>query len=337
MLKFIAKRLILSIFVIFGLSVVIFVISRIVPGNPARLALGARATQEAVDALSAQMHLDDSIPMQYFYWIRGAVTGDLGQSLVTKRAVTTDIAEYLPRTLELVIFAGILLIVFSVLLGTLAAAFRDTIIDNIIRTLSYVGVAVPSFVLAVLFVLYFGYINPVIPVIGRISSGMVQPPTVTGFMTIDCLLAGNFASFRNVLAHAFLPALALAAGPMFQEARIIRSAMTDNAGRDYLLLLRAYGVAKRRIMGKYLLKPSVIPAVSTIGMDLATLMGNAFMIETIFNWPGLSKYGMTAMLNKDLNAISGVIIVYGIVFVLVNLAVDVLSACLDPRIRLEAS
>lgn len=337
MLKFIAKRLILSIFVIFGLSVVIFVISRIVPGNPARLALGARATQEAVDALSAQMHLDDSIPMQYFYWIRGAVTGDLGQSLVTKRAVTTDIAEYLPRTLELVIFAGILLVVFSVLLGTLAAAFRDTVIDNIIRTLSYVGVAVPSFVLAVLFVLYFGYINPVIPVIGRISSGMVQPPTVTGFMTIDCLLAGSFASFRNVLAHAFLPALALAAGPMFQEARIIRSAMTDNAGRDYLLLMRAYGVAKRRIMGKYLLKPSVIPAVSTIGMDLATLMGNAFMIETIFNWPGLSKYGMTAMLNKDLNAISGVIIVYGIVFVLVNLAVDVLSACLDPRIRLEAS
>lgn len=337
MLKFIAKRLILSIFVIFGLSVVIFVISRIVPGNPARLALGARATQEAVDALSAQMHLDDSIPMQYFYWIRGAVTGDLGQSLVTKRAVTTDIAEYLPRTLELVIFAGILLVVFSVLLGTLAAAFRDTIIDNIIRTLSYVGVAVPSFVLAVLFVLYFGYINPVIPVIGRISSGMVQPPAVTGFMTIDCLLAGNFASFRNVLAHAFLPALALAAGPMFQEARIIRSAMTDNAGRDYLLLLRAYGVAKRHIMGKYLLKPSVIPAVSTIGMDLATLMGNAFMIETIFNWPGLSKYGMTAMLNKDLNAISGVIIVYGIVFVLVNLAVDVISACLDPRIRLEAS
>lgn len=336
MSKFIIKRLLLSVFVIFGLSIVIFIISRVVPGDPARLALGARATQAAIDALREEMHLNDSLFMQYVYWLKGALTGDLGRSLVTKRAVVTDILEYLPRTLEMVIASGIMLVTFSVLFGTLAATFRDTIVDNIIRILAYVGVAVPSFVLAVLFVLYFGYINPIIPVIGRISSGYVTPEVITGFMSIDCLLTGNIASFWNVMGHLFLPALALAAGPMFQEARIIRSAMTDNANRDYLLLVKSYGIPKPKIIGKYLLKPSVIPAVSTIGIDIATLMGNAFMIETIFNWPGLSKYGMTAMLNKDLNAISGVIIVYGLVFVLVNLAVDVITAYLDPRMRMKA-
>ncbi|MDO4515515.1 MAG: ABC transporter permease [Bacillota bacterium] len=335
-LKYIGKRLLISVFVIFGLSIVIFVISRVVPGDPARLALGARATPEAVAALTEQMHLNDSFPQQYFYWLKSALHGDLGQSLITQNAVKADILTYLPRTLELVVIAGLMLVIGSILLGTLAAAFQDSFLDNLIRVLSYVGVAVPSFVLAVLFVLYFGYINPIIPVIGRLGSEYVTPAAVTGFMSIDCLLAGDLPAFWNVLGHAFLPALALAAGPMFQEARIIRSAMTDNKGRDYLLLMKSYGLPRWKIIGKYLLKPSVIPAVSTLGMDLATLMGNAFMIETIFNWPGLSKYGMTAMLNKDLNAIAGVIIVYGIVFVLVNLVVDVISAYLDPRIRLKA-
>lgn len=336
MLKYIGKRLLISVFVIFGLSIVIFVISRVVPGDPARLALGARATPEAVAALTEQMHLNDSFPQQYFYWLKSALHGDLGQSLITQNAVKADILTYLPRTLELVVIAGLMLVIGSILLGTLAAAFQDTFLDNLIRVLSYVGVAVPSFVLAVLFVLYFGYINPIIPVIGRLGSEYATPVTVTGFMSIDCLLAGDLPAFWNVLGHAFLPALALAAGPMFQEARIIRSAMTDNKGKDYLLLMKSYGLPRWKIIGKYLLKPSVIPAVSTLGMDVATLMGNAFMIETIFNWPGLSKYGMTAMLNKDLNAIAGVIIVYGTVFVLINLVVDVISAYLDPRIRLKA-
>lgn len=333
--RYILKRLFHSIFVVFGLSIVIFLIARVVPGDPARLSLGPRATEAAVEALREEMHLNDSLPVQYAYWIKGAVTGDFGNSLLTKREVATDIAEYFPRTLELVLFSGILLVVFSILLGTIAATFRNSIIDNLIRVMSYVGVAVPSFVMAVIFVLYFGYINPILPVIGRLSSNIMTPPTITGFLLIDSLLAGNLSAFFDALKHLLLPASALALGPLFQEARIIRSTITDNMNKDYLLFVKSYGLPKRKCIGKYLLKPSVIPAVSTMGLDIATMMGNAFMVETIFNWPGISKYGMTAMLNKDLNAISAVIIIFGIVFVIVNILVDIIAAMLDPRIRLE--
>jgi peptide/nickel transport system permease protein len=298
------------------------------------MALGPRATQFAVDNLRREMHFDENLPVRYFYWLKGAIIGDFGNSLITKRPVLRDIKEYLPATLEMAVAAGIMLVVFSILLGTLAAAFRDSVIDNGIRLLAYAGVAMPSFVLAVFFVLYFGFINPIIPVLGRIGR-MPVPASITGFITIDSLLAGNFKAFGSALAHLFLPALALAAGPMFQEARIIRTSITDNMNRDYMLFVQSYGIPRPVIISKYMLKPSVLPAVSMMGIDIATLMGNAFMVETVFNWPGISRYGMTAMLNKDLNAISAVIIIFGAIFVITNIFVDILSVRLDPRIRRE--
>lgn len=335
MVRFITKRLLHSLFVVFGITIIIFLISRVVPGDPARMALGPRATQAAVDRLREEMHLNESLPVQYVHWLKGAVAGDFGNSLMTKRPVLVDIKEYLPRTVELALASSVLLVVGSVLLGTLAAAFRDSIFDNLIRVMSYVGVAVPSFVLAALFVLYFGYVNPVIPVLGQLSYGLVPPPTVTGLLTIDSLLVGNVRAFWDALSHLFLPALALSAGSMFQEARIIRTAITDNMNRDYRLFVQSYGISRTRIVVKYMLKPSVLPAVSMMGLDIAALMGNAFMVEMVFGWPGISRYGMQAMLNKDLNAISAVISVFGIIFVAVNIVVDLLSAYLDPRIRLE--
>lgn len=332
--KFIVNRLLLSIVVIFGLSIVIFCIARIIPGDPARMALGATATDHALETFREENHLNKPLPVQYVYWIRGVVSGDFGISTMTKRPVMQDMVEFLPATLEVAALSAVFLILGSILLGRLAAKHRDSVVDAAIRVFSYAGVAIPGFVLAILLLLLFGYVWPVIPVLGRLSHGFTAPPTVTGMYTVDSLLAGDITTLWDALLHILIPALALCAGGMFQEARLVRNAMTENMGKDYLAAMEGYGVPKRLIMNKYLLKPSLIPAVSCMGMDIASLMSNAFLIEVIFGWPGISKYGMNAMLAKDLNAISGVIIIFGVMFVAINIIVDIIVAYLDPRIRL---
>jgi peptide/nickel transport system permease protein len=298
------------------------------------MALGPRAPQFAVDELRREMYLDKPIPVQYYYWFTGVIKGDFGKSINTKRLVIEDVKDFLPATLELVLFSGLLLIVFSITLGLLAARYRDTWIDGAIRVLSYTGIAVPAFVLAVLLLLLFGYVWPILPVLGRLSPGITPPNKITGLIVIDSLIAGNFAALGDAVKRLILPGIALAVGPLFQEARILRSSLTDNMGKEYIAVSTGYGIPRGIIMRKYLLKPSFIPVVSVMGLDFAALMGNAFLVERIFNWPGLSRYGINAMLNKDLNAISAVIIIIGIIFLIVNIVVDLIIASLDPRIRL---
>ena len=335
--SFLLKRLLLSIFVIFGLSIVIFIIARIVPGDPARMALGPRAPEEVVQRLRQEMYLDKPLMVQYFYWIRGVFSGDFGHSLISRRAVSEDIKEYLPATMELVIFAGILMAIFAVLLGTLAARYKDTWVDSLIRILSYLGVSIPAFVAATIFMLLFVYYWPILPVLGRLSSGIIPPARLTGLLTLDSLIQGNFVAFWDAFKHLILPSVALSLGALFQEARITRSSMVDNMRKDFLSAERGYGIPERVIMFKYLLKPSLIPTVSMMGLDFASLFANAFLVERIFNWPGISRYGISAMMSKDLSAISAVIIVFGAIFVVANIIVDIIVAFLDPRVRFGTS
>ena len=335
--RFLVRRLIDSIFVLLGLSMVIFVIARVMPGDPARMAVGARAPQWVVDRIREQMHLNDSLPVQYYYWLQGAVQGDFGLSLVTQRPVTTDIIEFFPASLELVLFSGLLSAVGGIGLGIVAARYKDTWVDNAVRVISYAGIVTPSFVFAILFVLLFGFALHWFPIIGRLSEQTAAPPLRTGMVTVDALLAGQFETFLDALRHMILPALALAMGSIAQEARITRSSMADNMSKDYIASARALGIAERTVMGKFLLKPSLIPTVSILGLDIAATLSIAFLVELIFNWPGLARYGMTSMLHKDLNAISAVILVLGAAFITVNILVDIIVAWLDPRIRLRAA
>lgn len=332
--KYVLHRLLLSIIVIFGLSVVIFTIARIVPGDPARMALGATATPEALENFRETNHLNESLPVQYVYWISGVLHGDFGISTTTDRAVAKDILQFLPATAEVVIFSTLILILGSIFIGKVAAKHKNTAIDGILRVFSYAGVALPGFVVAILLLLLFGYVWKIIPVLGRLSSGLTPPHTVTGLYVLDALLEGRPLVAWDAFLHLIIPAVALALGGMFQDARLVRNAMVENSSKDYLIAMKGYGVPEKLINNKYLLKPSLIPAVSCMGMDIASLMGNAFLIESIFSWPGISKYGLNAMLSKDLNAISGVIMVFGFVFVTVNIIVDIVVAYLDPRIRL---
>ena len=335
--SFLLKRLLYSIFVIFGLSILIFIIARIVPGDPARLTLGPRAPEEVVQRLRQEMYLDKPLLEQYFYWIKGVLSGDFGRSLVTKRLISEDIKEFFPATMELVIFAGILMVIFAILLGTLAAQYKDTWVDNLIRTLSYFGVAIPAFVVAIIFMLLFGYYWPILPVLGRLSSGISHPTRITGLLTLDSLIQGNSVVFWDAFKHLILPSVALSLGGLFQETRITRSSMVENMHKEFLFAERGYGIPERVIIFKYLLKPSLIPTVSVMGLDIAALFANSFLVETIFNWPGISRYGISAMMNKDLGVISAVTIVLGAIFVVVNIIVDIIVAFLDPRVRLSTN
>lgn len=330
------KKVATYLLVLLGLSILVFVIGRVIPGDPARQALGPRAPEEVVQSLREEMNLDKPIPVQYALWLKGAVHMDLGKSLLTRRPVMADIKEYLPATMEIVLLSAVFMVTGGILLGIISTKYSSSWPDGIIRITSYLGIVSPAFVWAIIFILIFGYAFPIFPTTGRISLGIMEPPLVTGMYTIDYLLNRDMVGFVDAFKHIVLPAFALMLGGMAQAARMTRSSMLDNSTRDYILAEQAYGIPEKKILFKYLLKPSLIPTVSIMSLDIAALFGNAFLVEQLFNFSGLSRYGMQAMLNKDLNAISGVVMILGIVFIVVNIIIDIVVQHLDPRVRLMA-
>jgi len=330
---YIRQRIGSILFALIGLSILIFAIARVLPGDPARMALGPRAPEWAVEKLKEELHLNEPFLLQYYYWVRDGFSGSLGYSLVTHRDVARDIVEFLPATLELIMYATIARIVLAIALGVLAGRYANTWIDNTVRLVSYVGVAIPGFVFAILAVVIFGYFLNLFPTMGRLTEGLVRVPAITGFMTFDALIAGSFAAYVDALWHLALPAFSLVLGGMAQEARITRASIVENLNKDFILSATSHGIPERIIILKYLLRPSLIPTVAIMALDTASAVGNAFLTELIFNWPGFSRYGVNAMMNKDLNAIVGVVMVTGVLFAIANVIVDILVAYLDPRIR----
>ena len=335
MVRYIIKRLLLSILVIFGVSILIFTISRIIPGDPARLALGPRATDEAVETLRKEMNLNEPLPKQYALWLKDVLHGNFGRSLTSKRPVSMDVKQFLPATIELMIFAALFMVIFAFLLGILSAKYKNSVFDGLIRIFTYAGIALPAFVVATLLLLLFGFVwEGTIPVLGRLSLGIEVPKHITGFYVLDGLLTGKFSTAWDAFLHLLLPAIALSLGGMVQNARLLRSSLIDNMDKEYITVSKSFGLPANLLMRKYLLKPSSVSVITVMGMDIASLFGNAFLVENIFNWPGLSRYGINSMLSKDLNSIVAVILIIGVIFLIVNFAVDLIAAVLDPRIRL---
>jgi len=333
--RYIVKRLLLSVLVIFGVSILIFTVSRIIPGDPARLALGPRATAEAVDNLRKEMYLDEPLPKQYALWLGDVLHGDFGRSLNSKRPVSMDVKQFLPATVELMIIAALFMVIFAFLLGIISAKYKNSVFDSIIRILTYAGIALPAFVVATLLLLLFGFVwEGTIPVLGRLSPGLGAPQHITGFYILDSLLIGKFYTAWDAFLHLLLPATALCLGGMVQNARLLRTSLIDNMTKEYISVSKSFGLPANLIMRKYLLKPSSISVITIMGMDIASLFGNAFLVENIFNWPGLSRYGINSMLSKDLNSIVAVVLIIGAIFLIINFAVDLIAAALDPRIRL---
>jgi peptide/nickel transport system permease protein len=333
-LSYLARRSISMIATLIGISILIFLLIRIMPGDPARLALGTQATREMVENLRQRMHLDEPLYKQYYYWAKGLLHGDLGRSFYSYRDVTQDLREFLPATIELILFAILILVILGLLFGILAARYKDTWVDDSIRFITYAGVSIPYFLWAIFLLLIFGYFLDIMPIGGRLSAGVRLPPVLTGMLTVDALLSGNLPTLLDALKHLILPAISLSTGGIATAARVTRASMSDNMKKDYIQVAKSFNIPKNMIMYKYLLKPSLIPTVALLGMQLGVLVANAFLVEMIFNWPGFSRYGIGTMLNKDVNGITAVVLIVGVIYLIMNFIVDLIVAYLDPRIRL---
>lgn len=330
--NFYFKRTTYSIVTLFGLSILIFAIARVLPGDPARLALGPRAPEDVVERYRALLRLNEPIYIQYYYWLVDVFHGKLGVSLVTFRDVATDILEFLPATIELIIFTLIIDVAGAFILGVLSGRKPNSLIDNFVRIFAYAGIAIPAFVWAIILQLVLANWLDLLPAYGRLSLG-IEVKRITGLITVDSLLAGNINAFIDGIRHLIIPSLSLAIGCIAQEARILRANLIENINKDYILNLYSHGIPQSIIFFKYALKPSMIPTVTVMTLDMASMLGNAFLVELIFNWPGLSRYGITAMLRKDLNAIVGVVLVIGIAYTLASILIELLVSVLDPRVK----
>ena len=331
-LRLLLNRLGISPIVLVGVSMLIFAIARIIPGDPVRIALGPNANAEQIASLRAEMHLDASLPVQYGHFVADVLRGDLGMSLYTNRPVTQDIAQFLPATLELVFLAGFIMVAFGLPLGILAARHRGRWQDHLVRVIALLTVSAPGFVWAVILMLLFAFYLPLFPIAGRISD-IYDIERTTGFLTIDTLLVGNWAAFGSAVHHLILPAIALSLSGIGQAARLTRANMVETYEKPYIEMAQAYGFFPSRIARSYALKPSLIPSLTIIGLDFAAMLGNAFLVEAVFAWPGLSRYGVAVILRKDLNAIMGTVLIIAITFLIVNIIVDLMIAFLNPRIR----
>jgi len=334
--RYILRRAIAAVITLFGVSVLIFFLARIMPGDPAMIALGDTATLEQVEHYRKQLGLDQPLHIQYATYVTSVARGDLGKSLFSGGNVIDDLAYTFPATLELVLFATVLMICIGIPLGVLAGRFRDGVFDNFTRVFSLTGVVTPSFVWAVFLLLIFAYYLEVLPVLGRLSEGAKPPPFVTGLYLVDSAIAGDWKLFGDAFAHIIMPGIALSLASIGQTTRMTRANVGESYDRTYVEFARAYGFRERRIATKYALRPALIPTLTILGLDIAIKFGSAFLVETVFAWPGMARYGVRVILFKDLNAIVGTVIVIGFFFIVINLIVDIIVAFVDPRIRLGA-
>src|SRR5215216_3684760 len=306
---------------------------RAIPGDPAQILLGQTATEEKVQELRAQMGLDKPVLVQYAVFLKDALTGDLGESIVTGRPVTVELLVRFPATLELTSFAMFIAILVGVPVGVISAVKQYSILDKFTSVLALAGISMPIFWLAMVLVVIFTVNLGLLPFPGRLSSG-VSIQAYTGLVLVDSLLTGNFVGFWDGLKHLILPALALGTIPMAVITRMTRSSMLEVMGEDYVRTARAKGVVPWRVIFKHALRNAMLPTITVIGLQVGLLMGGAIITETIFSWPGIGLYAYQSISSRDYASIQGVVLYGALTFVLINLIVDILYAVLDPRVRL---
>lgn len=332
MKDFILKRVLQTIPVLIGLSILIFFLTRIIPGDAVRLALGPQATEEQIASMQERLGLNDNIIIQYFNYMKGVFQGDWGYSLRTSRNVFDDLVATFPATLELTTVALFIAIILGVPLGVITAIRKDKWADHFTRIFGLTGVAMPRFWLGIMLQIVFAYWLSLFPIIGR---GEIELTTITGMRLFDSLLTLNFPAFIDSLRHIILPAIALSVGALAQIMRLTRANMLEQLNKDYILASKAYGLPRNTIVYKYMLKNAFTSTLTIIGMTYGFLIGNAFLVEAVFGWPGMAQYGIQAVIYQDFNAIVGITLVIGIVFAVANLIVDILYSYLDPRIKYQ--
>jgi peptide/nickel transport system permease protein len=313
-------------------SIIVFFMVRAIPGDPAQIMLGQQASQEQVHQLREKMGLDKPIFVQYGLFLKDAVRGDLGDSTVTGRPVTTELLVRFPATLELTAFAMLIAILVGVPVGVISAVRQYSALDKTTSVLALTGISMPIFWLAMVLVVIFGVNLELLPFPGRLDP-TTAITSITGLVLVDSLLTLNFAGFWDGLLHLIMPALALATIPMAVIMRMTRSSMLEVMNEDYVRTARAKGVVPWRVVFKHALRNAMLPTITVIGLQVGLLMGGAIITETIFSWPGIGLYTYTSISSRDYASIQGVVLYAALLFVLINLIVDILYAILDPRVR----
>jgi peptide/nickel transport system permease protein len=318
--------------VLLGVSIVVFFMVRAIPGDPAQLLLGQQATQEQVEQVRQNMGLDKPVIVQYGLFLADAVRGDLGDSIVTGRPVTTELFERFPATLELTMFAMFVAIIVGVPVGVISAVKQYSWLDKATSVLALTGISMPIFWLAMILIVIFFVNLGWLPFPGRLGTGYAVT-SITGLVLVDSLLTLNFPAFWDGLKHLIMPAIALGTTAMAIITRMTRSSMLEVMGEDYVRTARAKGVVPWRVVFKHALRNAMLPTVTVIGLQVGILMGGAVITETIFSWPGIGQIAYQSIYQRDYAMVQGVVLYGAALFVLVNLLVDILYAVLDPRVR----
>jgi peptide/nickel transport system permease protein len=334
-LPYVLRRLALLVPTLLGMSLLTFSLIHLVPGDPATVMLGERATPEAVAALRSELGLDKPLWVQYGRFLAGLATGDLGRSLKTREKIVIEMNDRFPATFELALAAILFASFFGVAAGILAARWRRSFFDVFVMAGSLAGVSMPIFWLGLLVILLFSVQLGWLPLAGRISPAFTVP-RFTGFLLIDTLLAGNVPAFLDTCKHLVLPAFVLGTIPLAVIARMTRAAVLDVLTQDYVRTAWAKGLSEARVLLVHVLKNALIPTITVIGLQFGYLLGGAIITETIFSWPGVGRWLVLAVSARDFRAVQGGVLLLATVFVLVNLVVDLLYAVFDPRVGLGA-
>ncbi len=332
MLRFVVRRLLLLVPILIGLSILVFMWIRVLPGGPAQALLGERGTAEQEAQIERQYGLDEPVHVQYWKYVQTVLDRDLGDSIATRQPVVEELKQKFPATIELALAAMFFSIVLGIPLGFIAAKKHGSVFDHASLVISLLGISIPIFFLAIILKYVFAVKLGWLPTVGRISV-LIDLEHPTNFYVLDAILAGNMEALWDVLKHLMLPAIALGSIPLAVIARITRAAVLDVQNEDYVRTARAKGVSPRLVDTRHVLRNALLPIATIIGLQTGLLLSGAVLTETVFAWPGLGTWLVNAIRVRDFPVLQGGILFVSIVFVLVNLVVDVMYAIINPRIR----
>lgn len=332
--RYIAKRLFQLLFILFGVSIVVFLMLRLIPGDPAHLLLGEFATPEELASLRQQLGLDQSQLVQYSIYLKNILRGDFGHSLRTGAPVANEIFPRLMATVELSLAAMLIATLFGILAGVISAVRQYSIFDYLSMFLALLGVSMPIFWLGLMLMYLLAVKVQLLPMMGRLSMGL-EVTQISGLILVDALLAGQWSILFDALTHLLLPAFTLSTIPMAIVARITRSSMLEVLRQDYVRTARAKGMTEFVVIVRHALRNAFLPILTVLGINFGLLLGGAVLTETIFSWPGLGRYVVDSLMGRDYNAVQGCILIFAVLMALINLTVDILYMVLDPRIRVH--
>jgi peptide/nickel transport system permease protein len=335
MLRFFLRRLLLVLPVLFGLLVLTFVLVRVVPNDPSAALAGQNATPQQIAEIRATYGFDKPLVIQFGIYLRQVAQADLGTSIQSGRPVASDILQRLPATLELTFAALLLGAGLGIPLGIVAAVRHNTALDHGIRFFTVGGVAIASFWFAIMLQLLFSMQLDLLPLRGRLGTAMDPPTNLTGLILVDSLLTGRFDAFGDAIRHLALPTVTLSLGAMATITRFTRSGVLESLQKEYVLYEIAAGYPRWLLVAVYVLRNSLVATITQVGLLFGSLLAGAVVVESIYDWPGIGSYAVTAIFTSDYKAILAVTLLVGVVYSIVNIVVDLIHGLIDPRVAAE--